>query len=162
MTRLLVFWQKRNLKPTGGPAGYNYELKVGLDNQNKNIEIDYLDKPANIKKTSNRFTALFRKIISHYTLLRPYPKDFINPNNYDVIHFHTTLDLYKARNLLKGYKGKVVLTSHSPQLLSTEISERVSPVIRAIMYFSYKHMIVMDKFAFNSADYIIFPCEEAE
>lgn len=158
---VLIFLDEKQLKPIGGPLGYNYSLKMGLREIN-NSEFKFLSLPDKPKVSDKTLFRYMRKIKRHYTMLSPYPMDYCDINTYDAIHFNSTLELYKARNLLERYSGKVILTSHSPQLLSEEIAERVSPALRKMMFYSYGRLKIMDEYAFNRADYIIFPCEEAE
>ena len=40
--------------------------------------------------------------------------DYLELDNYAAIHFHNTIDLVKAMDRLVNFKGKIVLTSHSP------------------------------------------------
>ena len=40
--------------------------------------------------------------------------------NYDMIHFHWTEEMYLNRDFLSDYKGKVILTSHSPCVMYKE------------------------------------------
>ena len=163
MSNVLVFWEQENLKLTGGPSGYNYVLKQGLDKIG--YKVNYLPQGSifrSKKMTTNPIILTIRKLLGHYSLFFPYHSLKINLNSYDVIHFHTTMHLYKARKLLKNYSGIVILTSHSPQLLSEEYAQRVSPIIRKLMAFSFSCLRKMDSYAFNRADQITFPCEEAE
>ena len=89
-------------------------------------------------------------------------KPEIDLNGYDVIHFHTTMHLYQVRDCLKNYKGKIVLTSHSPQPLSMELIEEGSDFERKLFKNEYNKLIEMDQYAFERADYILFPCEHAD
>lgn len=84
-------------------------------------------------------------------------------NQYDVVHFHNVKDMYESRTSLESYQGIVVLTSHSPKPFSIEIYEDVISEFERIVFGKmYKKLICMEKYAFNHADIIVFPCEEAE
>ncbi len=64
---------------------------------------------------------------------------------------------------LNKYKGKVLLTSHSPKPLHKEVyDDYLSKIERTIYRDKLKELEKMDLYSFNRADYIIFPCEEAE
>ncbi|OWP83730.1 hypothetical protein BWK59_08915, partial [Flavobacterium davisii] len=86
----------------------------------------------------------------------------IDVNQYEVIHFHTTFDLYRYKKYLDNFKGKIVLTSHSPKLPHQELVEDILKIedVKLKKEFLKKSEII-DEFAFQKADYIIFPCEEA-
>ena len=84
-------------------------------------------------------------------------------NEYDVVHFHRTSDMYKQRKSLEKYKGIVLITSHSPIPLAQELLA-ASATKWETMYMkkNWKKFVEMDSWAFNNADYILFPCEDAE
>jgi glycosyltransferase involved in cell wall biosynthesis len=88
---------------------------------------------------------------------------FANLDGYDVVHFHSTLAMYEAKDLLKSYKGKVLLTSHSPKLFSREVVEDYTDEKDYKRYKDeYDKLVTIDDYSFNRADYIVFPCKEAE
>lgn len=175
----LIFKNINELAPTGGPNGYIYNLKQGLDLIDDN-EISFLDETIDkkekienkcvIKKLYHKFVPkLFQKFRKKKIFLNEVNnivfynkrKLFINLNDYDLIHFHSTFDLYSVRDELKNYNGKILLTSHSPkpaflELLDSYKSEGINN-LEKFMFLS-----TVDEYAFNKADYIIFPCEEAE
>lgn len=37
------------------------------------------------------------------------------------VHFHRTMDMYWAKDSLKNYKGKVILTLHAPTMPSKQM-----------------------------------------
>ena len=82
--------------------------------------------------------------------------------DYDIIHFHTSIQMYKARKFLETYEGQVLFTTHSPMLLSKEMKEDASILSQKIFTYFFKKLPIVDKYAFEHANYIIFPCEEAE
>jgi len=47
--------------------------------------------------------------------------------NYDMIHFHWTEEMYLNRDFLSDYKGKVILTSHSPCVMYKEKIGKLKP-----------------------------------
>lgn len=175
--RILIFHDKESLKPIGGPCGYLNSLNEGL-NQIKQDEIvvDFLPYVNNHHFRNNRKRAInniffnclkpIYRALKHYkfiwNILNTQSSISIDLCQYDLIHFHSTLDLYKTRSQLKKYSGQVILTSHSPEPLSMEIIENGYKFEKSIFYFTYKKLIEMDRFAFNRADYIIFPCSTAD
>lgn len=169
--KVLIYVDKDCLKPTGGAAGYNYNLYKGLSEIGAHnfYYLENTDMNRNrIKKMKDSFfkKKLFvvLRIINYYLLLNKkngYAK--VELKNYDIVHFHNVKDMYEARSSLKGYKGIVILTSHSPKPFSYEIYEDViSSFERKVFGRMYRKLIVMEKYAFDRADYIIFPCEDAE
>lgn len=175
MKQILIYLYKSNLAPIGGHYGYNYNLncqleKMGVSNihfieTNKGNMDGYKKGLNSIKNRNVRiFLTLLKNLVrkgelmygwSHYAV--------VDLNQYDIVHFQSTYWMYVCRDSLKDYKGKVVLTSHSPTLLSKEIidSELTDFEKRHMMWF-YKRLVRIDEYAFNRADYIVFPCQEAE
>lgn len=171
--KVLIYIEESQLRPVGGHLGYNYNLHKEVLKHN-DTEIEYLkvDKGyQSLKKKTNidnwkhfRKTGRSLKLFIKHFLLE-YGKRhnaIVDIYQYDMVHFHSTLDMYQVRDSLKEYKGKVILTSHSPTLLSKEIYDSLRNVDKAVLSFLYKKLIHIDEYAFNRADYFIFPCREAE
>lgn len=161
------------LGPVGGPTGYVYNIKKEMKDVREfnNINFSFLHRtikfegikkyiPQFIKEIRNkdRYVNMADNIVNgkHYTTN-------IDLSQYDIIHFHSTYALYEIKDSLKNYKGIVLLTSHSPKALHKEFIE---DCISNKAYLKNKKMLdkleIMDEYAFDFADYIIFPCEEAE
>ena len=177
MKKVLIYHRENMLKPTGGPNGYLFSLKEGLDgNMNDKIQIDFLpavNANTSIKegaKTSKNpiikwLLAIYRRIKHVRTIFKILNNTKTSPvvlDAYDAVHFHATRDMYLLREQLKEYEGKVILTSHSPQPLSDEYIESSSPLELKIFGKKYSSLINMDRFAFERADYVIFPCQFAD
>ena len=177
MKKILIYKDGSALKPTGGPSGYLYSLRDGIRNlNNTDITIDFLPGEAvdssikSIAKTSSKplvkHLLSFYRIIKHikFCLSTIYIKKSLplDVNDYDAIHFHSTCDIYWLREELKEYKGKILLTSHSPQPLSAEFYEGSSSLEKLFLGKIYKKMVEFDRYAFRRADYIIFPCSYAD
>ena len=174
--KLLIYKEINELKPTGGPNGYLYNLNCGLSDIKSDLQIEFLPS-SNVmietKKKRKWVPNFIRKIHQSSlnkkwanNLKKQYLEEFDNNCNvdfdgYDLVHFHSTFDLYNARKNLENFKGKVLLTSHSPKPAYLEYIDALSDKkIKNIDEFMALSKI--DEFAFNRADYIIFPCEEAE
>lgn len=170
---ILIYIYKSQLRPTGGPLGYNYNLMTQLELNNcRNIH--FIESSNNIDSVNKRINNITWKWLKDFfivlksiykktqTLYGFNHKAVVDLNKYDIVHFHSTMDMFNAKDDLKNYKGKVVLTTHSPTLLSKEIYDRLSNFEKKYLYFLYKNLIKIDLYAFHRADFIIFPCEEAE
>lgn len=177
MAKVLIYKSVSDLKPVGGPNGYLYNLQCGLQ-ELKVEDIHFLKAYEDIKKPHKVKNGL-KKIITHMpkfvtNFYRKYQEnknynlqfEFTNRlpadyQSYDFIHFHSTLDLYQEQEQLKNYRGKVLLTSHSPKPRFQEFIDYnfLNPSISKQMYHKLEQI---DIFAFQRADYIIFPCKEAE
>lgn len=164
--KALIYFPENKMAPKGGPAGYLYnlvhELKKNSDSyevlpaseslsDNKKIR-DAIPKRIKDIRRAWRFTKLYQKKT----------KPSVNLNEYDVVHFHSTEDLYYCREALEEYKGTVVLTSHSPCVYHQELLGRLNPLDVKLFKKKLKSLEQLDMYAFNRADKIIFPCEEAE
>ena len=173
--KVLVYMEKNRLAPVGGPRGYNYNLANALNNLNI-TNIDYIvsnKEPTNsrvnkiVDKVRNQaikgFLILCKSIANRiFIIYGKSLKPIVRLDDYDVIHFHNPLEMYQIRDSLANYKGKVILTSHSPTLSSAELIDTATTFEKKYMADFYKKLEKVDIYAFERADYIIFPCEEAE
>ncbi len=175
--KTLIYVKESHLKPIGGPSGYLYNLKTGLDQIGLgDFQILFLPseyESQNLKKKAKTSKNFFvKKMLSVFRIYKHIKtvrrclglqrKSPVDLNDYDVIHFHTTMDMYSVRKELENYKGKVLITSHSPQPLSNEIIDGCSKFEKVLFGKRLSKLIKMDEFAFNRADYIVFPCEFAD
>lgn len=177
MAKILIWDLGLNLKNSGGPAGYLYNIRQYImDNQVNNIYFlkDVIGKD-NIETVTNRnlkkiktfdFLKLFdrlncfRYILNWFKTVDSTTIGKLDLNQFDIIHFHISYHLYNARKLLKDYKGKVVLTTHSPQPLSHEVLAsypRFSVIRRLLLRFLENTELKN----WNRADYMMFPVKGA-
>lgn len=156
--KVLIYKYLEDLAPVGGPNGYCFNILNELKKRN-NDSIVFLDnkpkdkyKSNSLKKYFQTFFSLFKKKNSN-----------VNFNEYDVIHFHSTKELYKNRKQLSKYKGKVLLTMHSPIPYHMEMVENIKNHHRFLGAFLRKRSFSkIDTYSFNRADIILLPCKEAE
>ena len=177
--KVLIYFDKNLLEPIGGPTGYLYNLYNELTKE-KIESIEFLNseqsklkmqvkrmykklpkyiqkKYKNYKKYRNRFKVL-EDVLSDEPKTSRY-----NLNEYDIIHFHCTLDMYKVKDSLENFKGKIIISSHSPKVYYKEIIEdRTNKEDYLKRKEDFDKLEIIDEYAFNRADYIIFPCEQAE
>lgn len=174
--KVLIYFRENELAPCGGPAGYLYNIREEL----KKRKIDYIDFLPQLEE-KNKLKKIYKKIEPKF--LRKIKNVFrngatmslkmvnsktkklsdINLNEYDIIHFHTTISMYSVKDSLSEYKGKVLLTSHSPKVTYKEIIDANASRLNKLMYKKrFEKLSLIDEYAFNRADYIIFPTEEAE
>ena len=169
--KVLIYEEKSKLANFGGPLGYCYNLKEGLKAINEEVYFldtlgDKVTMTASLKKIGNKF---IRSILKGIRDLGIYLKIFlpfkhsspVDLNEYDVVHFHDSRVMYGVRNSLKKYKGKVLLTSHSPILPSVELGQGVEKWVRILFFFIFLFEKRIDHYAFKRANYIISPCENA-
>lgn len=170
MKKVLIYFPINRLIPKGGPAGYLNNLYTELQKSYKDSETVFEFLPSETALTDNKglrdsmpkrvrdvYRALrFTKLLSKQ---KPAPD---NLDSYDAIHFHSTETMYYCRKWLEDYKGKVVLTSHSPCIYHQELIGRLNPFDYKLLKSKLDKLEQMDIYAFTRADYIVFPCEEAE
>lgn len=174
--RVLVYLPEEKLTPKGGPLSvgyyYNEEMKRRGDNT---LEFNHIDSryedlhkrgrsiTSKLPKWLNNFHRTIRGIINTTNFLNgkqaAMPRDL---SEYDIIHFHEAKDLYFERENLKDYKGVVLYQSHSPLPWGQEQCKDISPWYSRCIPNMIEKYEVIDKYCFERADYIIFPCEEAE
>lgn len=154
------------LAPVGGPRGYLYNLKQEIDRRGlRNI---YFLPPSEKSKIvlPSFLSGIWNSLSYTFSLYKGlYGNNHsaqIDLNEFDIIHFHDTWRMFISQDSLKTYKGKVVLTSHSPTILSKEWHDEASKMKKHLCGKMLKDLIRMDEYAFNRAHYILFPCKEAE
>ena len=174
MKNVLIYLYKNQLAPTGGPLGYNYNLKTVLDKKNvQNIHFIETQK-GDARKINQvvekiripflkKIVKLIKSIVRNYQrLYGSNHRAVVDLSKYDIVHFHSVSDMYSCKDDLENYKGIVLLTSHAPDRPSLSVYNMLSEFERKYMHWFYKKMFEMDEYAFKRADYIIFPCPEAE
>lgn len=172
MKKILIFLREDRILPKGGPSGYVYNLLKGVHEDS--IQLSLLPS-LNKDKLKSKYDELPLCIKSIYRMFGRYnefkklslPTSGITAkylNGFDAIHFHSCFSLYKNMELLKGYEGKILLTSHCPKPPHREMIEDMYSNIERKLY-GKNHLKVFEnavEVSFDRADYIIFPCEEAE
>lgn len=138
MKKILIWDLAIRLSNSGGPGGYLYNIHEYLkDNPNSQIVFisDFLNKDnstiaSNVEKGKLKtillksfLGKLLSEIKSIYNLYyKKSPVRYIfDLNQFSFIHFHSIFDLQNNTKYLKGYNGKVVLTSHTPEPPFNEI-----------------------------------------
>jgi len=174
MKKVLIFMRENNISPKGGPAGYVYNLLKGIK-KNEEVSFELLPSINTNKKIRSKYNSLPANIKSIYRVFGRL-KDYIKINNpdmgidsdylkqFDAIHFHSCVSLYKNLNTLNEYKGIVILTTHSPKPPHIEKIEDTYSNFEKRLY-GKKHLRKYEiavRESFLRADYIIFPCKEAE
>ena len=67
-------------------------------------------------------------------------------DDYDIIHFHSTQQLYLLRDELEYYKGKILLTSHSPQPLFEEYKDAATKLELKLLKRVFMKLVNMDRY----------------
>lgn len=176
MKKILIYMDKDELKPVGGPKGYLWNLLPEIQNFNSHdndMTIEFLEQ--NKSKNKTFLKKILLPIYERVTNRTPYiraayrvasnknKETSINLNKYDAIHFHTTYSMYMIKDSLEKYKGKVILTSHSPKALHKEyLDDYITQKEKEKFSYVLNKLENMDDYAFNKADAIIFPCSEAK
>lgn len=174
--KLLIYLDENALGPAGGPLGVGYYLHEETVARGLSDQIHFLKSDQNVKaRESKQKKILYKfprltKIVRSLRHIREYNGMLYSPDvtkgkfdGYDAVHFHRTSDLYKQRKNLEHYKGKVLLTSHSPIPLRKELYDACATKFER-RYFEKRMSLFeeMDEWSFRNADYIVFPCPEAE
>lgn len=170
MKKVKIFFHEDKLRPIGGPAGYLWNLMQGLDHiEHMDMEISFLPKSLATIEDNQKLRSMLPNRIKDIRRAWKFAnylkrKDFVDCdlNNYDAVHFHSTEELYFNRETLDNYNGKVILTSHTPCAPYKEIIGRLNSFDYNLLKKRIDQIEQMDCYAFKRADYVIFPCEEAE
>lgn len=173
MIRILIWYNKDNLKPIGGPSGYLYNLwlglnKLGEENINKVDFLNYKEHNKSVNKNyKNSLLRFFKPFFSLiFRLIRKLDLNTITNNlsDYDLIHFHNSIDFFANRKSIRKLNCKVILTSHSPKPYYREFIED-NLKLNYLQYIFFCVPIFFLKFsefyAFKKTDYLIFPALEA-
>lgn len=173
--KVLEFFEKEDLKPVGGPAGYLYNLNQQLEKDN-NKEIYFIEKKDAksvksylkdlLKKNKKLYDYLYKKRNKNRVIRDVNSGKYISNidlSQYDIIHFHGSLSMYMVKDSLNDYKGIVIFTTHSPKVSYKEIIEDNTLKSDYLKHKrEYDDLKKIDEYAFNRADYIMLPVEEAE
>ena len=173
--RVLIFMREELLEPAGGPAAVCYFYKKEQDLRKDNY-FEFLKTKENhatlhekekfLEKLPKFLNSLYDYTKSLYkTILLingKYHVDNIDINHFDIIHFHDALSLFLMKNQLENYKGKVILQSHTPQPQRQELIANLPLFVRNLIPNLEKKYEKIDRYAFERADFIIFPCPDAE
>ena len=163
---VLVYISEDKLAPKGGPAAVCYYYQQEQKKQGDHF-FEFL--PCHKAEGENNESKHLRIIDDLHSLgaalkmmlLKP-RKVKIDMSSYDIIHFHSTDALYQARTSLESFKGIVILQSHSPEPRGREMFASLPKWIRMMFPFLKRGYEQMDRYAFEHADYILFPCSDAE
>lgn len=168
MIRTLIHFPEDRIAAKGGPAGYLYNLRVGL----KEISaegFDFLPSAGNSYESNRMLQRLvperikdIRRLCKLLSLPNRHLSAPIDYSRYGCIHFHSTEDLFLHREALEQYNGKVILTSHSPCVYHRELISRLNPKDATWKANELTSLERIDEYAFQRADIIVFPCPEAE
>lgn len=164
------------LASKGGPSGYLNNLNESIiQNNSDNIKIFHKKEDVqslysiNIRKVKHfikKYLKLRKNLLSEPDLsfyrntLRQHIEEISNSS---ILHFHTTYDLYCFAKVYDIEKKTVLLTSHSPEPSYLEEYAKCIDMGYSIQDAtkSSEQRKDMDLYAFNHADYIVFPCEGA-
>lgn len=167
--RALIYFPQNDITPRGGPAGYLYNLRVGLQDIGRVDDIDFLpsdhngiERNARLRKAVPSRVKDLRRLKKMLSLTSKKVEVDSRLARYDLIHFERVEDMYFARDFLKGYDGQVVLTTHCPCAPYQELIGRLNPKDAARKMHELEGLQAIDEYAFSRADRIVFPCREAE
>lgn len=172
--KTLIYFFEKYISPSGGPSGYLYNLKKRRDELSDN-EIVFLNEkdfdPKLSYKVMHKMHCLGapRKELSDHAawieevLYQSGKKGPFDLSGYDVIHFHSIIDMYSQKKNLEGFKGKVLLTSHTPKM---PYREYIEDTLDHDEYLKHKDLFdrveEFAEYSFRNADYLVFPCKYAE
>ncbi len=178
--KVLIFFPHPLRERHGGPYSYLFHLKEGLKNLSHSISF-LSDTISAIPETENKnqSSSILKKItkallpvtwLNNYRAKKwfkelEYQKPQVSAdyiNQFDLLHFHETNDIWHYRNLLEKYKGKILLTSHTPKPYHLELIEdvwNISPADLSKKMFNRLEQV--DWFAFEKTNIIVSACKEA-
>ncbi|HVG42600.1 MAG TPA: hypothetical protein VM888_13390, partial [Chitinophagaceae bacterium] len=131
--KVLIFFPRPLLKNHGGAYTYLFHLKNAL--KGKEHSITFLSDLIPIKEENSKeenqhpLRSLKQllpvkmlnsvRILKYLTYINSTRVDEtinkIDLSKYQLIHVHETVDIYRFQHLFKNYKGKILLTPHTPK-----------------------------------------------
>ena len=177
--KVLIFFPHLLRERHGGPYSYLFHLKEGL--KTKQHSISFLsdnisdeqrkDEPGSsglLKKLMKSF--LPQKLVNDRRALQwinelADDKIQIAPeyiHQFEILHFHETIDIWRYKDLLKNYKGKILLTTHTPKPYHLELIEDVWKItLRELSEKIVEQLLEIDRYAHNKAYALVYACKEA-
>lgn len=168
--KILIYYRKSQINDSGGPSGYLFNLFGQYDGD----KIEFLPeskyaKNSNTKnffKKAPKFIYSVLRVIYHMKYLLSLKKgnnvdlDF---NKYDIIHFHDCFSYYLIRKQLSNYKGKILLTNHTPTSPQVEMYDfYLSKFENKFLKFERKIINDACEFAYKNCDYVVYPTLTAD
>lgn len=170
MKHIGIFLNRDLKMNAGGPSGYLYNLKLGLDEFENNIQFFTKESSSNTAGTANVKIKKHSSVYSDFRLAISYilkgkkVKKKIDPQIYkmDCIHVHASEDLWALKAII-GYKGKIVFTPHRPETLANEVITTQQllndttysfPILKRVCNF-------IEAYSYKNADAFIFPSKGA-
>lgn len=166
----------------GGPLGYLYNVRQYLLEHpteqitfftdlvlEKHSDAEWLHPtPTYAGKPKTHLGQLWRRVAGIYnTSIMPFtglefdvPKD-MNIDEYDFVHIHQITHFQQFKKIFPRYKGKVIITSHSPCPFSDELVERsASPHSKLFKWVKplEPFLLHMESDAYDKTDLVMFPC----
>jgi|GEM_PF-1869128 len=180
--QVLIFFPHQLKQRHGGPYSMLFHLQQGLKTVSNQIHFlsTLLEFGAEYNETRMAKKSLLKELIKSFVpesykikrRISKFIKEIDKPDHnvihnvdvsgYAILHFHETIDVWRYRTMLKEYKGKILLTSHSPKPYHLELLEDVFKLNKKdVGERLYRQLENIDHFAYEKADYCIFPCKEA-
>ena len=152
----------------GGPSGYVYNLLQGAGENGDTISI--ITPNMNISTVKNRSASnvtkrfgVVRSLLyiakTGFRCRKLYKRTF---DNLDVVHVHSSQDLYYLRKYI-GFKGKIVFTPHRPEPYANEFinSYKLTFNKQNTPRILVKKANGIEKYSYQHADCFIFPSPHA-
>lgn len=180
--KILIWDYPINLKNSGGPAGYLYNIAeylktsgevheivflkdlLGIPNNPLTNHLKYAKQLALVNKIDKfkiwDVVNTFRKSKVWSRVYNPELFKHIDFNQFDIIHFHVSYHVLASREALKEYKGIKVLTTHAPQPLSEEFCT-FPALYNRLNIRLFKRLRVKELEAWQSINYLMFPVPQA-
>ena len=176
--KVLVWTKKFELKNSGGPMGYCYNIKSYLD-ENPCESIDFYPSSGVVAESGKKQKPGLKRLVSRFlsackyteffvVLYRYYIKkielsksDYELLEKYDFVHVHLMSEILQTFQYYKG-KAKVVLTTHTPEPMIDELIGRFNVrILMKFLPFVRTFCLKKEALAYQKADYIMFPVPEA-
>lgn len=174
--KVLVYLPEEKLCPKGGPLSVGYYYHEEMKRRGEHT-LDFTHVNVQYEETHRKGRSITSKLPKWFNNIHRTIRDIINRrlflsgnryapdqdySQYDIIHFHEAKDMYLERKNLEKFKGIVLYQSHSPLPWGQEQCKDISKLYYLLIPNMEAKYEAIDRYCFERADYIIFPCEDAE
>ena len=165
---MAVIFCPRGIKPNaGGPAGYVYSLKMGLEKIGSNIEVVApMLSDAGSASNKRRYIPVLselRSIAFFFKMGFRFRRQYEPFSDEELIHVHSVGDVFYLRKFL-GYRGKVLLTPHCPEPIWSEKASafRAAYGTKSSCRLLKAFYVRIEKYGYKHCDAYIFPSPHAK
>ncbi len=164
---MVTIFCPRGIRPNaGGPAGYVFNLRKGLELVESDCTVvapdSILQSDATSKRNSN-FLPELRAVVHFFKLGFRIKNQFKDVDFSDLVHVHSVSDVFYLKAMM-GYQGRIILTPHCPEETWREKVDALNSGLESSRsrFFMKALYSYVEKYAYNHVDGFVFPSQNAK